>query len=82
MSMRKLGVSMVLLLLLLSSCEWELLSHGSQGALETLSQRVHYKSGRKNMTRADDAGVRYDDKWRTRDMFALSSVAGGDGWKR
>jgi hypothetical protein len=66
-------------MLLLSSCEWESQSHGSRGALETLSQRVHYKSGRENMTLVDDIRGRDDDKWRTRDMFALSSVARGAG---
>ena len=71
--------------ILLSSCEWELLSHGSRacrGALETLPRRMHYKSEREDMTLVDDVRGKYDDKWRTRDMFALSSVARGDGWVR
>jgi hypothetical protein len=75
--MRKLGVSMMMPL---SSCEWESLSHGNRGALETLSQRVYYKSGREEMTLVDDVRGRDDDKRRTRDMFALSSVARGDDW--
>jgi hypothetical protein len=66
---------------LLSSCELESLSHESRGALETLSQRVHYRSGQENMTLVDDVRGRDGDKWRTRDMFALSSVAREDGWK-
>lgn len=78
MRTRKLGKWVMTLL---SSCEWELLSHGSRDALETLSQRVHYKSGQENMTLVDDVRGRDDDKWRTRDMFALSSVAREDGWK-
>jgi hypothetical protein len=77
--MWKLGEWMMLLL---SSCEWESLSHGSRGTLETLSQRVHYKSGQENVTLVGDVRGRDDDKWRTRDMFALSSAARGDGWKR
>jgi hypothetical protein len=75
MRMQKLGESMMMPL---SRCEWESLSHGSRGALETLSQRVRYKSGRENMTPVDNVRVRDDDKWRTRDMFALSSVTRGD----
>lgn len=79
MGTRKLGKWVMTLL---SSCEWESLSRGSRGALENLSQRVHYKSGQENMTLVDDVRGRDDDKWRTRDMFALSSVAREDGWKQ
>lgn len=35
---------------------------------------MHYKSGRENVTLADDVRGRDDDKWRTRDTFALSIV--------
>lgn len=79
MGTRKLGKWVMMLL---SSCEWESLPRGSRGALENLSQRVHYKSGQENMTLVDDVRGRDDDKWRTRDMFALSSVAREDGWKQ
>jgi hypothetical protein len=45
------------------------------GELETLSQRVHYMSGRENMTLVDGVSGRDVDNMRTRDMFALSNVA-------
>jgi hypothetical protein len=75
MKMRKLGESMMKVMIV-SSCEWGSLS---QGALET---RVHYKSGRENRILVDNVRGRYDNKWRTSDMFALGSVARGDGWVR
>ena len=37
-------------------------------------------SGRENMTLVDDVRGRDVDNRRRRDMFALSSVACGDGW--
>ena len=78
--MRKLEESTTTIVMLLSYYEWGSLSDGSRDGLETLSQRVHYKSGRENMMLVDDARGRDDGKWRMRDMFALSSVARDDGW--